>query len=446
MRALVVLLTGQAMASMEGSVLAVSLPSLRRDLHASGAQLQLVVAAYTIAFAALVVTGARLGDVLGHRRAFLLGLTAFTAASLAGGLAPSPPALAVARGVQGGAAAVMTPQVLSLIQLRYEGERRARAIGAYSLILAVGVAAGQVLGGLVVGAHLIAAAWRPALLINVPVGAVLLAGGRRSLPPAPPREGRALDPAGVALLAATVLAFVAPLTFGREAGWPAWTWPSVAAGALGMAVFVSYERRIARAGRDPLFELGLLWLPGVATGALAVLLVMGAYGGFLFALTLRLQTGLGFSPLHAGLTFAVYAAGFATASLTWTRAGAVARRWLPALGPAWMAAALLGIGLLAHGDWPAAAALPLLFCAGAGHACGFSPLAARLSTVVHPRQAADLSGLLLTASLLGGVFGVTAFGGVYLDAGLGTTTIALAAVLAVTALCGARAARPTLGA
>src|SRR5919197_2793737 len=127
----------------------------RATLGASDAQLQLTLAMYTIAFATLVVTGARLGDVLGRRRAFVLGLAGFTLSSLAGGLAPTPEALIVARACQGATGALMTPQVLSIIQAQYEGETRARAIGAYSLILAVGVAAGQVIGGLVGRAHIL---------------------------------------------------------------------------------------------------------------------------------------------------------------------------------------------------------------------------------------------------------------------------------------------------
>src|SRR5262245_53931414 len=232
MRTLVILLAGQAMASMDASILAVAAPSLRTGLHPSDAQLQLIVAMYTIAFGALVVTGARLGDVLGRRSAFLLGLSAFTLASLAGGLAPTPGALIVARALQGAAAALMTPQVLSIIQLRFEGERRARALGAYSMILAAGVAAGQVLGGLVVGAHLLAAAWRPALLLNAPVGAVLLVAARRGLPAMPAGTPQRLDLAGAALLTAALLGLVLPLTFGRDPGASAWVWPCLAGCAL----------------------------------------------------------------------------------------------------------------------------------------------------------------------------------------------------------------------
>ena len=261
---------------------------------------------YALAFASLVVTGARLGATVGHRRAFIWGLAAFTVASLIGGLAPNPPVLIVARVLQGAAAALMTPQVLSIIQLQYEGERRARAIGAYSMILAVGVAAGQLVGGLIMSAHLLAAAWRPALLINAPVGAALLVSARRWLPRMARGDGRRLDVAGVALLSAALLALVVPLTFGRQDHSPAWIWPSFAVAALAGSAFVALERRLRARRGQPLIDLRLLSLPGVATGMLAVLLIMACYSGFLISLTLYLQGALGFSPLRSGETFAVY--------------------------------------------------------------------------------------------------------------------------------------------
>jgi predicted MFS family arabinose efflux permease len=450
MRALVILLAGQAMASMDASILTVAAPSLRADLDASDAQLQLTLAMYTIAFATFVVTGARLGDVLGRRRAFVLGLAGFTLSSLAGGLAPTPAALIVARAFQGATGALMTPQVLSIIQAQFDGEARAKAIGAYSMILAVGVAAGQVVGGLLVGAHLLDAAWRPALLLNAPVGALLLLGARRGLPDAAAGPSRRLDLAGAAVLSGALLALVLPLTFGRDAGWPTWVWPSFASCALALVAFVALERRIREGGRDPLFDLDVLRLPGVAAGVAAVVLVMGAYAGFLVSLTLHLQDGLGFGPLRSGLTFAAYACGFASASLTWTRGGASVRDRLPVAGPLAMAAAILGVGLIAAGgDWPVALAAPLLFVGGAGHACAFSPLASRMTNAVLPGQVADLSGLLMTASLIGAVFGTAGFVGVYLGAApegsahaLALTSGVLAGALVVTAACAVKAISP----
>jgi predicted MFS family arabinose efflux permease len=447
MAALVVLLVGQAMASMDASILVVAAPSIRSSLSASDAELQVIVATYTLAFGAVVVTGARLGDVLGRRRAFLLGLSGFTMSSLVGGLAPDPVVLIVARAFQGGAAALMTPQVFSIIQLQFEGERRARAIGAYSMILAVGVAAGQIVGGLLVTADLVAAPWRPALLVNVAIGVPLLVVARRVLAPMAPSGAQPLDLTGAGLLAVVMLAFVVPLSFGRESGWPVWTWPCLSLCALAGSLLVAQERRLERRGGEPLLDLGLLRMPRVASGAIAVLLVMGCYAGFLVSVTLYLQESLGFSPLHAGATFAIYAGGFATASLTWTRAPSATRARLPIVGPLVMGVALLGIGLSVEGHgWSAALTTPLLFAAGIGHAWAFSPLADRLAGAVRPAQAAQLSGLILTASVVGQVVGVAAFVGVYLTAGaqtpahgLALTTLVLFLVLALTAASALRA-------
>src|SRR5918912_65505 len=407
--ALLILLAGQAMATMDGSILAVTAPSLRTSLHASGAELQLVVAAYTMAFAALVVTGARLGDVFGRTRAFVNGLAAFTVASLAAGLAPAPPVLIVARAFQGAAAALMTAQVLSIIQTQFDGEQRARAIGTYSMILAVGVAAGQLVGGLLVGAHLMSAAWRPALL-----------------------------------------AMVVPLSFGRDYGWPIWVWPCFAVCVLAGCAFVALERRLLARGRRPLFDLRLLHSPRVGSGVLAILLGMACYAGVLLSLTLYLQDALRFSALHAGLIFGVYASGFAGASLTWTRARGAVRERLPVLGPLVMGAAVLAVGLIAgQGGWPLGLTTPLLLIAGVGHACGFSPLANRLTTLVEPARAADLSGLILTADFVGMALGAASFVGLYLSAAahgsahaLAITAGAIAAALTIAAGCAWRALAP----
>jgi hypothetical protein len=309
------------------------------------------------------------------------------------------------------------------------------------MVLAAGVAAGQVLGGLLVSSHLLAAAWRPALLLNAPVGALVLLGACWRLPQIPRGERRRLDLAGAAALSTALVALVVPLTFGRDAGWPAWIWPCLAMCGLALAGFVALERRILTRGDHPLFDLQVLTLPGVAAGVSAVLLVMACYAGFLVSLTLHLQGSLGFSALHAGLIFTAYATGFATVSLTWTRAGRAARQPLPIVGPLVMGAALLAVGLVARGGgWPGALATPLLFLAGAGHACGFSPLASRLTELVRPRQAADLSGLVLTASLVGQVVGIGGFVGIYLGAAphgsasaLAVTTGVLAATLLLAA-------------
>jgi predicted MFS family arabinose efflux permease len=220
--------------------------------------------------------------------------------------------------------------------------------------------------------------------------------------------------------------------------------------AAASLAFVTLERHLLHSERYPLFDLRILRMPRVAPGVIAVLLGMSCYSGFLVSLTLYLQTGLGFSPIHAGLIFAVYASGFVVASLTWTRASPATQKRLPFLGPLAMAAALLAVGLsTGRGGWPLALTTPLMFAGGLGHACGFSPLANRLTTLVKSSQAGNLSGLILTADFAGTALGPATFVGLYLSTSGGgsayallITTGAIAVTLIVTAVCSKKALAP----
>src|SRR5574341_926825 len=167
---LAVLITGQFMALLDVTIVNVAIPTIHANLHASGAAMQLVVAGYTVTYAMLLITGARLGDLRGHRNVFLAGLSLFTLASLACGLAPGTGTLVGARLVQGAGAALMVPQILSVIQRRFSGAARTRALGVYAATLASGAVVGQVLGGVLVSTNLLGASWRPVFLVIVPVG------------------------------------------------------------------------------------------------------------------------------------------------------------------------------------------------------------------------------------------------------------------------------------
>ena len=250
---LAVLLLGQFMCIIDVLVVNVAMPSIAATLHASGASLQLVVGGYTIAYAMLLITGARLGDRYGRRRTYLAGVLIFTTASLACALAPDSQALIGFRLIQGAGAAVLVPQVFSIIQLNFTGPARARALSAYAAVLSAGAVAGLVLGGVVVTADLFGTGWRPVFAINVPIGIVLAAAVPRLVPPdetgtgAPgaPGVGRTsgLDLAGLAAAACAVLLIVLPLVLGHDEGWPAWCFGCIAAGAGLAAGFVVIERR-----------------------------------------------------------------------------------------------------------------------------------------------------------------------------------------------------------
>src|SRR6266568_2752560 len=333
---LAIVLAGQFMAVLDASVVNVAAPSIHAGLHASGAGLQLVIAGYTIAYAVLLVA---------------------------------------LRFVQGVGAAIMIPQVLSLIQRTFTGTSRARAMSAYSAVLAGGVVVGQIAGGLLISADLLGAAWRPVFLVNVPIGVVLLASGWRMLPAGPREPGRGLDILGLLTLSPAVLALVVPLVLGQPEHWPAWGWASMAGSAVLLGCFVLTERRLAARGGFPLVPGRILRLPGVAAGIGSLFAVMSVFGGMFFALALELQSGLGESPLRAGLTFAPSALMFAVVSLNWQRLPGQLRPWLAVGGSAGMAVGLLTLASLLHGGGTGGPGLYVaLGFIGACMAAAFSPL------------------------------------------------------------------------
>ena len=413
---LAIVLTGQFMALLDASVVNVAAPSIHASLHASGAGLQLVIAGYVITYAVLLVTGARLGDIIGHRTMFLAGVALFTLASLGCGLAGSTGVLVTLRFVQGVGAAFMIPQVLSLIQRSFPGPARARPMRLYAAVLAGGAVAGQVIGGLLVSADLWGSTWRPVFLLNVPIGAALLVAGSRLLPRGRGEQGRGLDLAGLAILTPSVLALVLPLVLGQSEHWPAWGWACLAASGLGFAGFAVVERRMAARGGSPLIPGRVLRLPGVATGITALFAVLAVFGGFFFTLALHLQGGLGESALRAGLTFAPAGLAFALVSLNWQRVGS---RWQPALiigGFAANAAGLLALAFLLRGGRDGGAWLYLATAVtGAGMAASFSPLMTAVLMRVPVADAADATGVIVTVNQLALVVGVATFGTLYLN-------------------------------
>src|SRR5215472_16922717 len=410
-------LIGQAMASLDSAIVNVAGPAIQHDLRLSGPALQLAIYSYLLAYGVALVIGARLGARYGFGRLFTWGVAVFTVSSLACGLAAGPVMLVAARTAQGAGAALLVPQVLSLLQVTFTGEGRRRALSVYGLVLAVGVAAGQVLGGILVTADLFGTAWRPIFLVNVPPGLAVLAFAARRLPHGRRAAGARLDLGGAGWLAAGVLALIIPLTFGADAGWPIWSWPLLAAGAATLVVFARHEARLAAKGRQPLIDPGLLARPGIRSGLAGIFTLHASYAGLLFTTALYLQHALGKSPLASGLTFAGYAAGFATASVTWTRLPPAWQPRLPqAAFAAFAAACILLAWLTSSMGWPwqATAVLDL---AGAAHGTGFDAVVHRMAAAVPVEQAASFSGVLATINQLPMVTGIAVAGTIYLSAG-----------------------------
>jgi MFS family permease len=425
---LAVLLLGQFMCIIDVFVVNVAMPSIGTAWHASGASLQLVVGGFTIAYAMLLITGARLGDRCGRRRMYLIGVITFTVASLACALAPDSRVLVAFRLVQGAGAAFLIPQVFSLIQLQFSGQARARALSAYAAVLSAGAVAGLVLGGLLVSANLFGAGWRPVFGVNVPIGIVLTWLVPRLVPagePPGPGRTRRLDLTGLLLAAASVLLIVLPLVLGPEAGWPPWSWGCLAAGAILGAVFVLAERRVAAHGGDPLLNMTVLTAPGLPSGLVALAFTQIAYGGLLFAFTLYLQDGLGEGAMRAGLTYLPLATTFGLAGFCWRRLPSWGRRITVPLGLFVTAAAYLGLAADVQAGPPGGVGLwAWLAAVGLGMGLSVSPLLTQSLAHVPAARAADASGLLTTTVQLGQLLGVAVVGSVYLSRGSASGPVA----------------------
>ncbi|WP_406280220.1 MFS transporter [Embleya sp. NBC_00896] len=438
---LAVLVAGQFIAILDASIVNVAAPVMREDLHASGAGLQWMIAGYTIAYAMLLITGSRLGAIFGYGRAYLAGLGLFTLASLACGLATSTVELVAFRCVQGAGAALLVPQVLTLIQRRFEGRRRTAALGIYQTAIAGGAVVGQILGGVLVGADLFGTGWRPVFLVNVPLGVLLLVVGWRALggdgPDAGERMGwRRLDVPGVLVLAPAMLALVVPLVMGHEQGWPLWGWLLLAAGVSGLGAFALVERSVAARGGSPLVPGAVLRSPGLLTSGVALLIAVGSYNGFLFTLALHLQSGLGDSPLRAGLTYVPCALGFAVSGLYWGRLPERLRAHMGYLGFALVAVSYVGMAASVHGGRDGGVALAAgLAGMGLGQGAVIGPLMGAALARVRPEQAGDASGVVVTLMQVGGVLGVATYGTAFLSVtDLGAKASAHAAVVTFAAL------------
>jgi MFS family permease len=415
---LTVLLTMLFMYQADAAIVNVATPSIRADLGASGAQLELVISGYLLASATLIITGARLGYLHGCRRVFLAGLGIFGAASLACGLAPDPAVLIAARVLQGVGGALAYPQVLTSIQVYFgEGPVRARALSLYSVALAGGAVAGQILGGLLVSAHLLGTGWRPVFLINVPVTLAALLAGARFLPRDGAIDGsRRLDVPGAISLSAAVLLVIVPLTLGREAGWPAWAWACLAASLPVGWSFAVIEGRRTASGRSPLIDLRVIRRRPIAWGLWQQALAVATYYALLFTLALYLQRGLGRSASVSGLTLLPWVVAFA---LPGRVLGRLPARWQPILPLAGCLSLATAYGAISvsmlTGEHPEALLLGLLALGGLGLGTSFSAMLAHVTTAAAPRHAADISGAFSTSLQIAGAISVAAFGSLYLS-------------------------------
>jgi EmrB/QacA subfamily drug resistance transporter len=414
--ALAVILAGTFMVTLDFFIVNVAIPSIQRDLHTGTAAIEWLVAGYGLSYAALLITGGRLGDLHGRRRIFSVGVAAFTLASVACGLAPNAGFLVLARIAQGIGAALLSPQVLAILGTIYVGADRARAFAAYGVVLGLASACGQVIGGLLIQLDLFGLGWRTCFLVNLPVGAAALLLASAAVPESRGSSRSRLDVAGAGLVTLGIASLLLPLIEGRARGWPLWTWLCFAAAAALSVVFVRQQRSRAARGFAVLVDPLLFQDRGFGMGLLAALTLFGGVASSFFVLALYLQQGRGLAPLPSGLVFTTMALAFTATSLS---AGWIGRRLgRPTLVPGAFGMALgLGavgltvarIGVGGSVGWLVA---PLLVD-GAGMGLVMAPLAATVLAGLPGHHAGAAAGVLVTAQQLANALGVALVGLVY---------------------------------
>jgi EmrB/QacA subfamily drug resistance transporter len=375
---LAILLLAAFMNLLDVSIVNIAIPSIQRNLHASYADVQWALAGYTLAYALVLITGGRLGDTFGRKRLFLIGVTGFTIMSALCGAAQSPGELIACRVVQGAMGAIMVPQVLAVIQVIFPPAERIKALAGFGVTAGLGTVSGPLLGGLLIQHNLFGLDWRPIFLINVPVGILAVAASsvlvRESRAPHPPK----LDPVGVGLISAALLLLLYPLVEGRQLGWPAWTFISMAAAAPVLAGFIGYERMKTRRDGSPLVPLSLFRDRGFSAGMAVTLTFFLGIASFALVLTLFLQLGLGFTPLHAGLTFLPFSIGVLLSSGAAARLAPRFGRGVTMAGALVIAAGMAGLIAIVHHYGAAVTTwelTPGLLAAGLGLGAVIAPLA-----------------------------------------------------------------------
>ncbi|WP_024805190.1 MFS transporter [Nocardia sp. BMG51109] len=402
---------------LDVTIVNVAVPTIQEDLRAQYAQIEWIIAAYVLSFAAILITGGRLGDLYGRKRIFMAGMVLFTVASAACGLSSGPTMLIASRFLQGLAAGLMVPQILAILRESFPRRERAEAIAVYSAVCGSATAVGLALGALLVEWDLFGLGWRPIFLVNIPIGIITLIAARLWMKESRSVAAPRLDLIGVALVTAAILLLTYPLTEGRRLGWPAWTFFMIGASAVALMLLIGYERRRRRFEGSPLIDLGLFRSRPFTLGLISWLSFWICFGGFFLVWTLLMQAGLGWSPLRAGLTSLFFAVA------TGVGAGTSASVLAPRFGRSVLLAGglLAGAGFVGYGalvqhygqattSWQM---MPPMVLIGIGFGFVVAPTIDLVLGQVPTRAAGAASGLLNTGQQLGIALGVALVGIVF---------------------------------
>ncbi len=411
-----VVLAANVMDVLDSTIVNVAGPSVHRDLGGGASTLQWLSAGYTLAFAVLLIAGARLGDILGRRRLFLVGSAGFTVFSAASAAAPTIGVLIAFRALQGGFGALMIPQGFGLMKQAFTDEGEfGRALAVFGPATGLPLLAAPLLAGALIDANLWGIGWRLVFLINVPIGALTLPLAIRALPKGATHPGARLDLGGVLLVGLALVAIIFPLIQGRTEGWPVWCFALLAAGAVLLLVFLRYERR---SGGDPLIVPTLLTNRAFLSGIAVSLALFGAFGGLLLCISLYGQLGEGWSPIHAGLTLTPMVVGMIAGMVTSSAAVRRLGRRLFHVGILLIAAGTAVLALVLAGAQTASSwdLVPGLVLVGAGLGATIGQLFRFILTSVSMDEVGSASGVMEAVQQLSTALGVAILGTIFFSA------------------------------
>jgi EmrB/QacA subfamily drug resistance transporter len=428
--ALGAVMTALFMVLLDVSIVNVAVPAIRSNLSANNADIQFVVAGYGLAYAVMLITGGRLGDIFGRKKLFLIGMSGFVIASALCGLAQSAIMLDLSRVLQGTMAALMYPQVLSVIQVSFPPQERARVFGFVGAVIGIATITGPLAGGLIIRDDITGGSWRWIFLVNLPIGIGALIAATRLVTESRAPNAKRLDLVGVVLSTAGILLLVYPLVEGQVAGWPAWTFICMALSPFALLAFILYERSLPST-RFPLVQLSLFRIPSFRVGVAISAVFIAGIPAFFFTFSLMLQVGLSYSALNAGLTTIPWSLGSAVASAMSTRVAPRLGKWTIAIGSALLVIGILGIMLTLHQVGTSVTGwdlIPSFLISGLGLGTVIAPLLNIILAGVPGRDAGSASGVLTTFQQLGGAIGVAVVGVVFFGLLSSRATTAIATV------------------
>ena len=417
--ALGVLLIGMSMSLIDATIVNVALPTIRTDLDASESTLSWIISGYALAFGLALIPAGRIGDRFGHKWVFIAGLTLFTIASLACGLAQDGTQLVIARVVQGLAGGIYLPAITAFIQLLFAGRVRGKAFAIMGAVIGVASALGPLVGGLLIDGSGQDAGWRLVFTVNVPIGIVALICAIALLPRglAARERSSGVDLVGLLLLSAGLVAILVPLIQGQDEGWPLWTYLSLAGGVALIVVFARWEIGVARRGANPLVPPGLYFHAAFTGGTILALVYFAAFTSIFFTISILWQSGLGYSALESGLVSIPFAVGSIIGASQSGRLAASLGRTVLVIGAGMvtlgLAALWLVILLVPATDLSAWELAGPLLVAGVGSGLFIAPNAQFIIATVDRREAGAASGVIGTMQRLGSAIGIAVIGSVF---------------------------------